>query len=105
MSTPLRVVTANLTLETADTAQAAVAPTQALPSLAERIQHLQFEAKTLARDHVEVLRSNLLQTQLVADQIAQGGDAYPPGVRELAARLVDDAGARAATLEAIMGRA
>ena len=94
MSTPLRVVTAGLD----------ATPAAAAPSLAERILLLQAEARSLARDHIEILRANLLQTQQVADQIAHGGDAYPPGVRELAARLVDDAGARAATLEAIMGR-
>ncbi len=95
MSTPLRVVTAS----------PAAAKAAAASSLAERIQQLQAEAKTLARGHVEVLLANLLETQQVADQVAHGGDAYPPGVRELAARLVDDATARAATLEAIMARA
>ncbi len=94
MSTPLRVVTAG----------PSVTQVTAAPGLAERILLLQAEARTLARDHVEILRANLMQTQQVADQIAHGGDAYPPGVRELAARLSDDAGARAAMLEAIMGR-
>ncbi len=95
MSTPLRVVTGN--------PGAALVP--AAPSLTERILQLQAEARALAREHVEILRANLLQTREVADQIAHGGDAYPPGVRELAARLIDDAGARAATLQAIMSRA
>ncbi len=94
MSTPLRVVTTG----------PSATQIAAAPSLAERILLLQAEARTLARDHVEMLRANLLQTQQVADQIAHGGDAYPHGVRELAVRLADDAGARAATLEAIMGR-
>ncbi len=94
MSTPLRVVTAG----------PGATQVAAAPGLAERILLLQAEARTLARDHIEILRANLLQTQQVADQIAHGGDAYPPGVRELAVRLVDDAATRAATLEAIMGR-
>jgi hypothetical protein len=39
-----------------------------------------------------------------ADDIADGGDAYPVGVREAAQRLAVDLQARADTLKAISGR-
>jgi hypothetical protein len=40
----------------------------------------------------------------MAAEIAEGGEAYPPGVRELASRLVEDIEARVQTLEAIVSR-
>ena len=73
-------------------------------SLAERIRRLRAEARGLAREQVEALRATLLETQRLAEEIAQGGDAYPPGVREIAARVGEESLARALTLEAIMAR-
>lgn len=94
MTTPLRIVSP----ETAEiTAQPAT-------SLSARILQLQAEARKLAGDHVETLRASLLQTQRIADEIAEGGEAYPPGVRDLARRMSEDSASRALTLETIMGR-
>jgi hypothetical protein len=91
-STPLRVVVEN--------------PLAAPPpaSLGERIQQLQIEARRLARDHIDALGASLVETQQLADQIATGGDAYPPGVRDIARRLGEDCAAKALSIEAIMGR-
>ena len=94
MTTPLRIVTP----ETTD----AAAPTAI--SLSVRILQLQAEARKLAGDHVETLRTSLMQTQRIADEIAEGGEAYPPGVRDIARRLSEDNAARALTLETLMGR-
>lgn len=90
MSTPLRVVTNN--------------PPAAQAPLSDRIRALQAEARGLAREHIEVLAASLLATQRLADDIAHGGDAYPPGVREIARRLSEDSAAKALTLEAISAR-
>ncbi len=89
MSTPLRVVTNR--------------PPAA--SLADRIRALQAEARGLAREQVEALAASLLATQRLADEIAAGGEAYPPGVREIARRLSEDSAAKALTLEALSARA
>jgi hypothetical protein len=40
----------------------------------------------------------------MAKEIADGGDAYPVGARELAGRLAADLPAKADTLKAIVGR-
>jgi hypothetical protein len=76
----------------------------ATASLGERVQRLQAEARGLAREHIDVLRASLLETQALADEIALGGDVYPPGAREIAGRLREDSAAKALTLEAIMAR-
>ena len=72
--------------------------------LSDQVRQLQAEAKRLAGEHIEILRANLLQTQRIADEIAQGGDAYPPGVRDLARRLNEDSVAKALLIEGIMAR-
>lgn len=70
--------------------------------LAERIRRLQAEAQQLARDHVADLERALERVAQLADEISQGGDAYPVGVRDLCRRLSEDSAWRAATLEAII---
>jgi len=76
----------------------------ASPGLSERIHQLQAEARRLAREHIDLLEANLLAMRGLAEEIAQGGDAYPPGVREIARRLGEDSSTKAQTIEAIMAR-
>jgi len=97
MSAPLRVVASERNIE----APATSAPG---PSLGERVRALQAEARHLASQHVEALGAALLETQRLAGEIAGGGEAYPPGVRDLAARLCEESAAKVQTLAAIMGR-
>ena len=40
----------------------------------------------------------------MADEIANGGEAYPAGVRDLARRFAEDTEARVQTLATIAGR-
>ena len=72
--------------------------------LTERIRQLQAETRDLAREQVEQLKAALLEVQCLAEEIAEGGDAFPPGVRELATRLGEDSLAKTQTLDAIMCR-
>ena len=95
MSASLRVVTAG---------QRAKVAVEATAGLSERVQHLQAQAKRLAGDHIDALQASLLQTQRVAEEIANGGEAYPAGVRDLARRLAEDSAARAMTIESIVSR-
>ncbi len=80
------------------------AEASASAKLSDRIRQLQAEAKGLAGDHIDALRASLLQTQQIAEEIAEGGDAYPPGVRDIARRLCEDTAARALTIQGIMAR-
>ena len=73
-------------------------------SPADRIRRLQHEAKTLAREHIELLAATLTEVSRLSGEIAEGGDFYPVGVRELSRRLTEDAGKQALTLTAITDR-
>ena len=78
--------------------------TQKTETVAERVRRLQAEAKQLAKDHVHALSAAIMNAEQIAAEIAEGGDAYPPGVRDLARRFVEDVDARVQTLEAIVAR-
>lgn len=71
----------------------------------DRVRRLQAEAKLLAKDHIAALAQAIADVEQMAKEIAEGGEAYPPGVRDLARRFVDDCEARVQTLEAITSRA
>ena len=71
---------------------------------AERIKRLQQEARILAREQVEALAHDLEAVAQRAAEIAEGGDAYPPGIRELAHRLAEDAPQKAQGLVSILHR-
>jgi hypothetical protein len=73
-------------------------------STAERVKRLQMEAKALALEEVEALEKVLLEAAAKAKQIADGGDAYPVGAREVASRLVSDLPAKAETIRVIVQR-
>lgn len=71
---------------------------------ADRVKRLQLEARALAVEQVEALEKALLEAAALAREIAEGGDAYPVGARELAGRLSSDLPSKAETLKAIVGR-
>lgn len=71
---------------------------------AERVKRLQLEAHALALEEVEALEKLLLDAASKARAIADGGDAYPVGARELASRLATDLPNRAETLRTIIHR-
>jgi hypothetical protein len=73
-------------------------------TVARRVQRLQAEAKQLARDHVAALTTAMASLEELAAEVAEGGDAYPPGVRDVAQRLADDLDSRIQTLTAIQAR-
>jgi predicted N-formylglutamate amidohydrolase len=91
--TPAFTVVSNL----ADTA----APVE---SVAQKVRRLQIEAASLAREQVLTLEHALAEVTRLSMEIADGGEAYPVGARELARRLAEDADASAKTLEMILSR-
>ena len=70
----------------------------------ERVRRLQLEARALAVEQVEALERVLMEASRMAREIADGGDAYPVGARELAGRLSADLPGKAETLKAIVSR-
>jgi hypothetical protein len=73
-------------------------------STAERVKRLQLEARALALEEVEMLEKALLEAARVAREIAEGGDAYPVGAREIASRLVEELPSKAETIRMIVSR-
>jgi hypothetical protein len=73
-------------------------------SISERVRRLQIEARSLAREHIMALQSALIAVERLSGEIADGGEAYPPGVRDIARRLVEECDHRVQTLEAITKR-
>ena len=70
----------------------------------QRIRRLQTEAKQLAREQVEAFCDELVMLAQRAAEIADGGDAYPAGVREMASRLASDLPERAQGMQIISER-
>jgi hypothetical protein len=71
---------------------------------AQRVRRLQQEARILAREQVEALARDFNALAARAAEIAEGGDAYPAGVRELASRIAADVPQKAQNLMSIMDR-
>ncbi len=71
---------------------------------AERVKRLQLEARMLAKEQIDLLEKQLMAVARQAEEIAQGGDAYPVGARELCRSLVEEMTAKAQTLSAISFR-
>ncbi len=73
-------------------------------TIAQRIKRLQEEARLLAREEVERLDRDLRRLADQAKAIADGGDAYPAGIRDLASRISVDTAQRAEILKALLER-
>ena len=73
-------------------------------TVAQRVQRLQGEARQLAKDHIRSFTAAMISLEEMAAEIADGGDAYAPGIRDIARRLAEDLEARAQTLDAISAR-
>ena len=69
-----------------------------------RVKRLQAEARILAREQVEALEKSMNALAAQAREVAEGGDAYPAGVRDLAARLAEDLETRSQSMQVLMAR-
>lgn len=72
--------------------------------VADRVRRLQAEARELARAHIHALTAAMAEAQQIAADIAEGGDAYPAGVRDLARRFAEECDARLQAVATITGR-
>ncbi len=73
-------------------------------STSARVRSLLQEARALALDQVQALETALQDAADLAREIADGGDAYPVGTREMASRLASDLPAKAEAIRAIVKR-
>lgn len=79
-------------------------PVAGTETLAQKVRRLQAEAAALACEQVKELERALDQVARISEEIADGGEAYPVGARELARRLVEDSRASAHTLDVLLSR-
>lgn len=70
----------------------------------QRVKRLQTEARILAREQVEALEKSMAALAAQAREVSEGGDAYPAGVRDLAARLAEDLETRSQQMQILMAR-
>jgi len=73
-------------------------------TVAQKVRRLQAEARQLAKDHVKAFTDAMTDLEHLAAEIADGGEAYSPGIRDIARRLAEDLDSRAQTVEAISAR-
>ncbi|MDR3511708.1 MAG: hypothetical protein P4L73_08745 [Caulobacteraceae bacterium] len=78
---------------------------RSVETVAQRIRRLQQEARMLAREQVEALAHDFNVLAERAAEIADGGEAYPAGVRDLASRMATDVPQKVQALLSIMNRA
>lgn len=69
-----------------------------------RVRRLQAEARILAREQIEALEKSMAALAAQALEIAEGGEAYPAGVRDLANRLAEDLQTRSQSMQVLMAR-
>lgn len=70
----------------------------------QRVRRLQAEARMLAREQIEALEKAMAEVAAKAMEIAEGGEAYPAGVRDLANRLAEDLETRSQSMQVLMAR-
>jgi preprotein translocase subunit SecA len=80
-------------------------PVAKTATVAERVRRLQAEARQLAQDHVLALTAAMTEATRLAAEIADGGEAYPAGIRDLARRFAEDCDSRVQSIEVINARA
>ena len=76
--------------------------TAAAENPAARANRLLAEAREAAGEPVQVLEQALLNVAEIAQQIADGGEVYPVGVREICRRLAEDVTAKSQTVESML---
>ena len=69
-----------------------------------RANRLFAEAREAALEQVHMVENGLSQVINLASEIADGGEIYPAGVRDLCRRLSEDLATRSQTLETLAQR-
>ncbi len=82
------------------------APAQPAPttSLAQRMERLRLDAEAVATEHIDALIVALNEAMTLADQVANGGESYNIGVREIARRMHKEIAPSVLSLRAVRER-
>ena len=80
-------------------------PSPKVESPHRRALRLMAEARTAADEQVRALEQALSLVATLSADVSEGGEAYPPGVRDIAKRVSGDAVWCAQTLDSIMNHA
>jgi hypothetical protein len=73
-------------------------------SRAERVRRMQANARALAREQIEAMSEQMGQLALSALEVADGGEAYPIGVRELSRRIARELDVHIKTIDVLLNR-
>ncbi|HLK23970.1 MAG TPA: hypothetical protein VKT30_04865 [Caulobacteraceae bacterium] len=73
-------------------------------AIAETMRRLKIEAQAHAREHSEMFDRAVVDLEVIAQDIAGGGEAYQAGVREVARRLAGELASARMQLEVLLGR-
>jgi len=73
-------------------------------SPAEKIRRLREAAAAEARNHAKIFEQALQDLELLAADIAEGGEEYPVGVREAARRLCPELNGARLNIASLLGR-
>ena len=77
-------------------------------SLAQRMERLRLDAEAVATEHIDALIVSLIvslnEAMTMADQVANGGEAYNIGVREIARRMHKEIAPSVLSLRAVRER-
>ncbi len=82
----------------------ATTETPTMESLADRMERLRSDATLVANEHIALLVEALSEASELAEQVANGGEAYQIGVREIARRTHKELGPTVLSLRAIRER-
>ena len=74
---------------------------QSPESPATRASRLLNEARLAASEQIDALESAIQTVVRLAEEIAEGGEAYPPGARDISRRLAEEMAWKVQTLESI----
>lgn len=69
---------------------------------AERASRLQAEAKAAASDQLDTVQTIIASLIAACGEVSGGGEAYPPGARDLCSRLAVNLDWQRKTLESIV---
>ena len=71
---------------------------------AEKVKRLREEAQSYAIEHSRAFESAIAELLALAGDIAEGGEAYPVGVREEARRLAPELTRAGLNVKSLLGR-
>jgi len=68
------------------------------------MERLRLDAEAVATEHIDALIVSLNEAMTMADQVANGGEAYNIGVREIARRMHKEIAPSVLSLRAVRER-